>query len=125
MPAAPQNFYKKLLGRIGENKAEKHLKSIGYKILEKNFTTDIGEIDLVAKDGEYIVFVEVKTRTNSNYGAPIDAITYLKRKHMLKTIKYYLFLNKLENNFIRIDVIEIYNKNNKYFVHHIKNIVDF
>ena len=44
---------------------------------------------------------------------------------MLKTIKYYLFLNKLENNFIRIDVIEIYNKNNKYFVHHIKNVIDF
>ena len=113
------------LGVDGENIAVQYFQKNKYRIIEKNFRCKQGEIDIIAKDKNEIVFVEVKTRTNSNYGAPIDAVTYFKRKHMLKTIKYYLFLNKLENNFIRIDVIEIYNKNNKYFVHHIKNVIDF
>ena len=119
-------MYKRhIVGEIGEKIANKYLVENGFQIIKKNFRCKQGEIDIIAKDKNEIVFVEVKTRTNSNYGAPIDAVTYLKRKHMLKTIKYYLFLNKLENNFIRIDVIEIYNKNNKYFVHHIKNVIDF
>ena len=99
---------KRKFGIIGEKMAQKYLKDNKYEIIENNYYTRNGEIDIIASKNNYIIFVEVKTRTNNNYGAPIDAVTYLKRKHMLKTIKYYLFLNKLENNFIRIDVIEIY-----------------
>lgn len=113
-----------IIGRVGEEIAEKYLIENGYKIIERNFSCKQGEIDIIAKEKNEVVFIEVKTRTNNKYGAPIDAVTYFKRIHMLKAIKYYLFLKKLENNFIRIDVIEIYNKNNKYFVNHIKNVMN-
>lgn len=66
-----KDFYKKLLGRTGEVKAEKFLKKLGYKILAKNYKTVVGEIDIIAKDGDTVVFVEVKTRTNEKYGAPL------------------------------------------------------
>jgi putative endonuclease len=60
----------KLLGRSGEDRAAKHLASRGYTILERNYTAPQGELDLIALDGDTLVFVEVKTRTSSAYGAP-------------------------------------------------------
>ena len=116
MQDTPKNFYKKLLGRIGEKKAEKHLKSIGYKILEKNFTTDIGEIDLVAKDGEYIVFVEVKTRASNKYGLPSEAVNYKKRKKYENLASLYLQKNSKLDCPCRFDVVEIIGKNINHII---------
>ena len=110
MRDTPKNFYKKLLGRIGEKKAEKFLKSKGYKIIEKNFTTNIGEIDLICKDEDYLVFVEVKTRKTNAFGAPSEAVDHFKRqKYKLLANAYLAKIGKLDVS-CRFDVVEITDK---------------
>lgn len=111
------------LGRTGEDIAEIYLVKKGYKIIERNFSCRQGEIDIIAKYKEEVVFIEVKTRTNKKYGEPIDAITYYKKKHILKSIKYYLYIRKLEDVFVRIDVIEVYQKKDGFLVNHIKGAI--
>ncbi len=111
------------LGQTGEDVAEIYLLKKGYEIIERNFSCRQGEIDIIAKDKNELVFIEVKTRTNRNYGEPIDAITYYKKKHMLKSIQFYLYLRRLENNFIRIDVIEVYRRKDGFWVNHIKKAI--
>lgn len=111
------------LGKTGEEIAEIYLIKNGYKILERNFSCRQGEIDIIAKDIKEIVFVEVKTRTNKKYGEPIDSITYYKKKHLIKSIQFYLYLKKLDNAFIRIDIIEIYKKDDGFLIKHTKGAV--
>ena len=106
------------LGKTGEEIAEIYLIKNGYKILERNFSCRQGEIDIIARDIKEIVFVEVKTRTNKKYGEPIDSITYYKKKHLIKSIQFYLYLKKLDNAFIRIDIIEIYKKDDGFLIKH-------
>lgn len=102
-----KDFYKKLLGRTGEVKAEKFLKRLGYKILAKNYKTVVGEIDIIAKDGDTVVFVEVKTRTNEKYGAPSEAVGVNKRMKYFKVAEEYLIKNyKTTDVLCRFDVIE-------------------
>ena len=119
-------MYKRhVIGRSGEDIASKYLEDEGYQIIGRNFYCKQGEIDIVAKDKEEFVFVEVKTRTNENYGKPVDAITLYKQKHLIKSIEYFLYKYKLENVFIRIDVIEVYGEDeNKYNINHIKNAIE-
>ena len=112
------------LGIQGEHVATKYLLSQGYKIIERNFYCYFGEIDIIAKDKNEYVFIEVKTRTNSKYGKPVEAITHIKQKHIWKSTEYYLYSKKLKDVFVRIDVIEVYFKDNKFFVHHIKNAIN-
>lgn len=116
-------YIKHEIGKIGEELATKYLKSLGYSIIAKNFKARHGEIDIIAKDKNEIVFIEVKTRTNIKYGKPIEAVNELKQKHLINTVNYYLYKNHSENKFIRIDVIEIYLYNNKYRINHIKQII--
>jgi len=70
------------------------------------------------------VFIEVKTRSNFKYGMPSEAVNKIKRQHIFKCVKYYAYINKIENKIIRFDVIEVYYFKNKYCVNHIKQ-VDF
>ena len=71
----------------GEVGAKAYLEGKGYRILETNFVTKIGEIDIIAKDGDYIVFVEVKARTRADFGEPIEAVTPQKvRKIVLSAL---------------------------------------
>ena len=109
MQFAQKNFYKKLLGKIGEKKAAEFLKKKGYKILECNYKSPFGEIDIIAQDGEYTVFIEVKTRTGEDFGAPSEAVDIRKRQKYVKSASYYLsFKDKWETP-SRFDVIEIKN----------------
>lgn len=110
-------------GRQGEDLACKYLEKNNYKILTRNFRCKQGEIDIIAYDTENneIVFIEVKTRNNQKFGSPIDAVDKTKIKHMLNTIKYYIYINKLDKYFIRIDAIEIYSNFN--YINHIKQII--
>ena len=117
MQTAPKNFHKKLLGRIGEKIAVKHLKSLGYEILETNFTTDIGEIDIVCKDNEYLVLVEVKTRSSEKFGNPSEAVNYKKREKYKNLANIYLIKHGNENVCCRFDVVEVIKKR----VNHIIN----
>ena len=74
MQIAQKNFYKKLLGRAGEIKAAEYLKKNGYKIAEKNYRTHIGEIDIIAEKDGVTVFIEVKTRTDDEFGCGAEAV---------------------------------------------------
>ncbi len=110
-------------GKLGENLATIYLQKKGYKIIERNFIAKQGEIDIIAIDKKEFVFIEVKTRTNANYGKPIEAVDKIKQKHLIKTVEYYLYSRNLENEFVRIDVIEIYLYKHKYKLNHIKQII--
>ena len=96
---------------------------MGYKILAKNFRTRFGEIDIIAKDGNSLVFVEVKTRHNVAYGRPEEAVTKTKQRHIIAAANIYLNQKKLYNTFWRIDVLAIIKTNDGYTVDHIKNAV--
>ena len=115
---------KKRIGNIGEELASKYLEKNGYTIDAMNFYSKYGEIDIVAKFEETIIFVEVKTRTNLLCGHPIESISYRKKNHLKNTARYYLFINKTYNLDIRFDAIEVYLKDHKYKINHIKDIID-
>ncbi len=85
------------------------MKHEGYKILETNYKTHIGEIDIIAFDGESIVFIEVKTRLNDDFGAPSEAVTAKKCEKYYKVATEYLVRNKKTESPCRFDVIEIEN----------------
>lgn len=103
-------FYKKLLGRIGEKSAGKYLRKKGYKIIEKNYTTKIGEVDLIALYGDLLVFIEVKTRSSTAYGNPGDAVDYHKqRKYVLLAKEYLMVKKEYREKPLRFDVVEILN----------------
>lgn len=113
-------YINKETGKLGEDIATHYLKQNGYVILDRNFECRQGEIDIIALDKKEIVFIEVKTRTSNKYGVPSEAVNKIKQKHMLQTIKYYLYIRNLSDEFIRIDVIEVYINNSVYKVNHIK-----
>ncbi len=95
------------VGKLGERIALQHLVDNGYIVLCQNWRAREGEIDLVVKDGEQIVFVEVKTRTSHAYGWPEESITLAKRRHMQKAAWEYLDAHQLLDTDWRIDVIAI------------------
>ena len=97
----------KLKGNLGEELAENYLIEIGYIILDRNFRYKTGEIDLICKDGDYISFVEVKTRTSNIFGEPCEAVTTLKQLKICKTAEVYIMKRKLYKFNYRFDVIEV------------------
>jgi putative endonuclease len=99
--------YNKSIGSFGEDLAVNYITNLGYIILQKNFKCKIGEIDIVAKDSEYVVFIEVKTRYNSKYGLPCEAVTPYKQKKIYKTAQFYIMINKMNSFNFRFDVIEV------------------
>lgn len=111
------------LGKKGEDIAVEFLEKQNYNILDRNFICRQGEIDVIALDRNYVVFVEIKSRTSTEFGLPSEAVTKTKLKHMVKSAEYYLFVRNLGNANIRFDVIEVYVKDGKYFINHIKQII--
>ena len=109
MQFAPKNFHKKLLGSVGEKRAAEYLLNAGYEILAKNFKTRVGEIDIIARKDQTIVFVEVKTRSSDDFGAPSEAVGNKKRKKYALVAEEYLLRNKCTDAACRFDVIEIEN----------------
>lgn len=95
------------LGKWGEDQARKYLESKGYRIQETNYRTDYGEIDLIVERDRELVFVEVKTRTGGKFGNPEQAITPLKRTHMVDSATAYFQDHPLLEIDWRIDVIAI------------------
>lgn len=95
------------LARLGEEKAKQYLLSKGYKILEKNFRSRYGEIDIVALDKDTLVFVEVKTRYSEEYGKPEEAITKRKLHLVARTGQFYKLTHKNLPDLLRIDAVLI------------------
>ena len=109
---------KRSIGNIGEDIAVKWLvKNKNYNILDRNYSAGCGEIDIIAKKGKTIVFVEVKFRTNTEKGLPREAVDYRKQKHIQNTALCYLKYKNCMDSDIRFDVIEILN----FKITHIKN----
>ena len=79
-----------LFGKKGESRAAKYLLKKGYDIVERNYRSPHGEIDIIAKNRDRIVFIEVKTRSGTAYGEPEEAITNQKKIHILNSAEYYL-----------------------------------
>lgn len=89
-----------------ENMAAVYLQKKGYRILEKNYRRRTGEIDLIASDGDYLVFVEVKYRKNARKGEPQEAVTRAKQGKILRTAQYYMAEKRIpEDAACRFDVI--------------------
>ena len=110
-------------GIIGEKIAQGYLINKGYEILENNYYTRRGEIDIIAKINNTISFVEVKTRNNLEYGSPAMAVNGVKKKNIKSASKIYICLKDLYNYDIRFDVIEIIIKNGKCKINHMEGII--
>ena len=94
-------------GSIGEILAERYLNNLGYKFIARNYTCKIGEIDLIYKDKDYYVFVEVKTRLNDRFGEPREAINFKKQQKIKRVAEFYLISNNLYDKNCRFDCIEV------------------
>jgi len=106
-PACPPSHARRQLGDKGEDLAAAALKKQGYKILERNYITPLGEIDLVARQGKCIVFVEVKTRRSGVFGGPGEAVHPSKQARLRRLADYYLKQKKLQSSPVRFDVVGI------------------
>lgn len=95
------------LGRFGEEQASHFLREKGFKILDRNFHAKGGEIDIVARAGELVVFVEVKTRTSTNYARPEEAVGYRKRENLKTAARHYIQEHPHRGNEFRFDVISV------------------
>lgn len=113
----------KSFGDSGEDLACEYLKRHGYKILERNYRIRGGEIDIIAKEGEYLVFVEVKTRSSHDFGEPSESMVPWKMKHLLKAAKFYLQKINYEDGPYRLDFISVdYSKGDEPEIELILNI---
>ena len=106
-------------GKLGEKIATNYLISKGANILENNYKLKFGEIDIIASLNKELVFVEVKARSNINFGYPSEAVNYKKQMKIKNVAKYYILKNKLEKVSVRFDVIEVYLKSNE--INHIED----
>ena len=95
------------LGARGERAAAKYLRRRGFKILVRGFRSKAGEIDIVARQKEWLVFVEVKTRTSEQFGAPSEAVDARKQRHISKVALDYLRLLDNPRVRFRFDIVEV------------------
>lgn len=110
------------LGKAGEEKAAEYLLDKGHKILKKNFSTRYGEVDIITRLRETIVFVEVKTRSSSSYGSPLEAVTKKKQLQIARTALEFLRQKKLFDTDARFDVISVdYRDGGEVRIDHITN----
>lgn len=94
-------------GDYGEALACEYLKKQGYKILERNFRIRGGEIDIVAKEEETLVFIEVKTRWSHDFGLPVESMTLWKIKSLLKTAQFYILKTGWGSKEYRLDFVSV------------------
>lgn len=112
------------LGQCGEETVVRYLEKNGYTILTKNYRCKIGEIDIIARDGADLVFIEVKTRSGLGYGSPAAAVTLRKQRQITRAAQWYLAEQQLFDVPARFDVISVlYGKTNQQ-IDHINNAFD-
>jgi putative endonuclease len=95
------------LGKTGEDLACRELRRRGYEILARRYRTRLGELDIVARDGPTVVFIEVKTRTSTTFGLPSEAVTALKQRRVWLMASDYLQRQGWDSRPCRFDVIEV------------------
>lgn len=109
------------LGTEGEKIARHFLKKSGYRILEVNWRGRLGEIDLIAEDGDCLVFIEVKTRSSTDCGHPFESIGPRKQRQLIKAAREYLGEHGFEERFCRFDAVSVLSDNEKPKLELIKN----
>ncbi|MDE3058313.1 MAG: YraN family protein [Bacteroidota bacterium] len=119
MAAHPQAC--RLTGNAGEAAAANFLRRLGYEILERQYRFNHGEIDLVARDGSELVFVEVKTRRTEHFGRAEETVTPKKQELLRRTAEGYVDDKKFEDVSCRFDVIAVQVRNGKAEITHFKN----
>jgi len=119
MPSKDQLF-----GKESESTAVKHLKKHGYKIIEQNYRTKLGEIDIIAKEKNTIVFVEVKSRKSTSYGNPKYAVTPRKMRKISMVALYFLKMTNQSASKARFDVVSISSGEKNPEIEIIKNAFD-
>ncbi|MFT5698740.1 MAG: putative endonuclease [Desulforhopalus sp.] len=117
---------RQLLGQKGETEASHYLKRKGYEIIKTNFRCRYGEIDLIARKADVVIFIEVKTRTNNDFGGPAAAVDYRKQKQISKVAHHYMVTHHNDDIDARFDVIAILAKKGlDTEIVHITNAFDF
>ncbi len=95
------------LGQWGEDRATEWLQERGWRIVARNFRCRMGEVDIIAEDGRYLAFVEIKLRKDGQYGAACEAVTFSKQRKLRATAEYYLMCHPTDLQ-PRFDVVEVY-----------------
>lgn len=108
MPGRRSEDRRQALALEGERAAEAALRRAGLAVLERRFRVRLGEIDLIARHGDVLVFVEVKTRRSTTYGSPAEAVSPLKRRRMARVAEVYLQRTRRTSIRCRFDVVEVY-----------------
>lgn len=113
------------IGKMGESAACDYLCKNGYGVLRRNVFTPFGELDIVAREGDTLVFCEVKSRRNARYGSPCEGVTRKKAARVYNSAEYFLCNApaSLAELGTRIDVIEVYFHGGQTFVQHIPNVI--
>lgn len=109
------------IGDRGEGIALRHLSGLGYELIERNYRTQYGEIDLVLRDGETLVFVEVKLRRGVGYGDPLESVTPRKQAQVRAVAEQYLSEEQPEFEELRFDVVGILAGSGRPSITHLEN----
>ena len=112
-------------GQASEHLAEQFLVAKGYRIIERNLRTAVGELDLVAEDGDVLVFVEVKGRTSEAFGGALEAVDYRKQAKLVKLASQYLAQRHLSQKACRFDVVLVQGRSgHPVQIQHLQNAFD-
>ncbi|MBQ8800301.1 MAG: YraN family protein [Lachnospiraceae bacterium] len=95
MESKPVSWNRRRIGNQQETKVQEYLQIHGYEIVARNFYTKHGEIDLIAKKDDYLVFIEVKYRADERFGAPEAAVDFRKQRKIIAAAQYYLYKNRI------------------------------
>lgn len=114
------------IGRRGEEIAIEYLKRLRYRILERNYRKSFGEVDIIAKDMETVVFIEVKTRQSARFGSPFEAVDTRKQRQISKVAQEYLQTQGSTDVSARFDVIAIrVDRDNSFSIDHLRNAFEW
>lgn len=110
-------------GRYGEDVAVRHLQSQGFVVLDRNWRCDVGEIDIVARDGETLVVCEVKTRSGIGYGSPLEAVTAAKAARLRRLTACWLRAHDVRPRDVRIDLVGVLAGKGPAHVEHVRGAI--
>lgn len=110
------------VGKRGENLAAEFLERIGYQIIERNWRGPGGEIDIIARDRDCLVFAEVKTRTRTGFGHPFEAITTKKLQNMRRLVSQWCHSHGLSYMQVRLDAVSVLLLGAKVQIEHLKQV---
>ena len=118
--SAPENA-REQLGRAGERLAERFLKKRGFKLIARRFSTPVGELDLIMRDHDTLVFVEVKTRSGTVCGSPLEAVDPRKQRRLVAAAQHFLVTHRCGGCPSRFDVIGVLWRGEVPEVEHVPN----